>query len=950
MIQLLRVRLACLGAVSALALATASPAIGNTGPVNGWGVPLTDVKADPSIRFGRLPNGLKYAIKRNSKPQGAASIRLHFAFGSLAESEQERGLAHFIEHMAFNGTTNVPENEMIKILERHGLAFGPDTNASTGFDNTTYMLDLPKVDKERLDTAMFLLRETASEIKFDPAAVERERGVILGERRSRENFQLRQYVDLIGFQLPKTPFANRLPIGTEAVLKSATAETMRNLYRRYYRPENATFVFVGDADPAEIEARIRKTFGDWKSAAPAGARMKRGEIDLNRPASFDSFTDPAVANAVQYSVALPWSDPADTIAERRRKLVEGVATAILNRRLQRLVNEAGSPLIGGGMGFQDQKEVARLTTMVVVAKDGAWKDALSVADQEVRRALQHGFTAAELKTQLADLEASYRTAAEQENTRYSAALANTIVAVIDENDFVTTPTHRYEFFKQVAASLTPGEVDAAFRRLWAGSAPLIHVSSKEPLTNNQLAAAFEASRKVAVAAPPQATAQAFAYESFGQPGTIAEDKRIADLGVRTIRFANNVRLNIKKTDFEAGRVRFHVRMGNGQLDLPLDKPGMGVMLAMTSAVGGLNKHSLEDLKEITAGKVVTLGTGIGENAFQASGSTTKGDLALQMKLSAAYLMDPGFRPEAANQWANILPVIEKQIVAQPQAVASTRLPTILANGDPRFGLPPTSILAQRSLDELRAALQPVAASAPIEVTLVGDMDEQAAIDAVAQSFGALPPRAVTKDPSPAARKASFRADRSPIVLQHEGDADQAMVAVAWPTTDDADFGTVIGLGMLSNVLQLKLTEIIREQLGSSYGVGVGSNMSDTYPGFGYILVNAVVAPDKADEVQKAIAAAAAELRDKPVDADLLTRARTPMLESIDRSRRENGFWIGALATAQSKPERLERVRRQRALVEAIAPAELQKLARRYLTSSTLQPVLIVSDKVKSAQR
>jgi zinc protease len=156
--------------------------------------------------------------------------------------------------------------------------------------------------------------------------------------------------------------------------------------------------------------------------------------------------------------------------------------------------------------------------------------------------------------------------------------------------------------------------------------------------------------------------------------------------------------------------------------------------------------------------------------------------------------------------------------------------------------------------------------------------------------------------------------------------------------------------MLSNVLQLKLTEIIREQLGSSYGVGVGSNMSDTYPGFGYILVNAVVAPDKADEVQKAIAAAAAELRDKPVDADLLTRARTPMLESIDRSRRENGFWIGALATAQSKPERLERVRRQRALVEAIAPAELQKLARRYLTSSTLQPVLIVSDKVKSAQR
>ena len=165
---------------------------------------------------------MRYAIMRNALPKGAGALRLRFEFGSIGEAENERGLAHFIEHMAFNGSTNVPEGEMVKILERQGLKFGPDTNASTGFDTTTYMLDLPRADGAQLDTAMMLMREVAGEVKFDPKAVDRERGVILGERRARDTFQLHQIIDQIGFQVPATPYPNRLPIGTETVLKTAS--------------------------------------------------------------------------------------------------------------------------------------------------------------------------------------------------------------------------------------------------------------------------------------------------------------------------------------------------------------------------------------------------------------------------------------------------------------------------------------------------------------------------------------------------------------------------------------------------------------------------------------------------------------------------------------------------------------------------------------------------------
>ncbi|HET8749227.1 MAG TPA: insulinase family protein [Sphingomicrobium sp.] len=938
-------------AAIAISLVTlGAPALTATAPavqrqVNGWGVPLTDVTPDPSIRYGTLPNGMKYAIKQNATPKGTASVRMQIAFGSIGEADNERGLAHFIEHMAFNGTTHVPEGEMVKILERQGLAFGPDTNAQTGFDTTTYMLDLPKADAEHIDTAMFLFREVASEIKFDPAAVDRERGVILGEERARDNFQLHQIVDMLGFQIPDTPYPKRLPIGVDQVLKTASADTIRNLYHRYYRPENATLVFVGDADPAVVEAKIKKAFGDWKGEGSAGAPLPRGKVDLARPESFDTFIDPAVATTINYTVARPWKDPADTLAERRHGIIKGLAAAMFNRRLQKLVNTPGSTLLGGAMGTDEEQDAALMTTVTLAAKDGAWKDALTTTEQEIRRVMEHGFTAAELKTQIADTTGALKAAAEQEDTRRNQGLAAMILSVIDTHDFVTTPKFNAAEFESVAKTVTVAQVDAAFRELWTGSAPLVHLSTKEDISTQQLASAFKASRNVAVAALKETAAKDFAYQSFGTPGTVVADNRIADLDVRTVRFANNVRLNIKKTDFEKGKVRFLVRLGDGILDLPKDEPGLASMLTLTSTNGGLKKHSIEDLKELLAGKVVTLGTNVQSDAFVASGATTPQDLALQMKVSAAYLTDPGFRPEAAGQWANIIPVIEKQVQAQPEAVASVKLPILLASGDQRFGLPDAAVLSKRSFAEAKAALAPVISSAPIEITIVGDVDEDSAIKAVAASFGALPKRKLASTIDPSARTAAFRAERTPIVLEHDGPADKALIESVWPTTDDSDYREVVGVSLLKDVLDLMLTESVREKLGDSYGVSVASTMSDTFTGFGYFSVASVVAPDKVDEVQKAIAEAAEQLRDKPVSADLLARARNPVLEKIDRMKHENSWWLAVLSQAQSEPDRLDRVRQWKTMVENTTAADIQKLAQKYLEPSKVQHVRIVSSKL-----
>lgn len=925
--------------ITAAAIAISVPASAQAPTVNGWGIPATDVAADPSIKLGRLANGMRYAILRNSTPKGAASVRLRFEFGSLGEAENELGLAHFIEHMAFNGSTNVPEGEMVRILERQGLAFGPDTNAHTAFDETTYELEVPKADAEHIDTVLMLLRETASEVKFDPAAVDRERGVILGEKRSRDNFGLRQFIDQLAFIAPQTLYGQRFPIGTDEVLKTATADTMKALYRRYYRPENATLVFVGDADPAEIEAKIKAKFGDWKGVGPIGAPLPFGTVDATRPQSIDTFIDPAVPTRVTFSTTRPWSDPADTQAERRTKLIDTIATGMFSKRLTRIVNAPNSPLVAAVTSNQDLEKAGLISSVILIAKDGDWSEALAISEQEIRRALEYGFTKTEFERQMAEAATAARTAAEQANTRQNAAIAANILESVASNDVVTTPAWRLDHFNKVAPTITLAEVNAAFAKLWTGSKPLIHISDKQAVDVAAVSAKLAESQKVAVTRPAEDAKLAFAYDNFGPAGKIVEDKVIADLGIRTIRFANNVRLNIKKTDFEAGKVRYSVRMAGGGLALPNDKPGMGVMLSILSSIGATSKHSMEDLRTLLAGKIVTPGVAVADDAIVAIGQTTPADLALQMKISTAYMIDPGFRPEASSQWANLVPIIDKQVKAQAQSVLQAKAAALLAN-DWRFGLPDAAMLSQRSLAEARPLLAPLIASAPIEIGIVGDIDEGQAIAAVAQAFGALPTRAATEPSYATARKAMFRKERTPIELTHEGSSDQALVAAYWPTSDDGNYREEVGMTVLGAVVQIMLTDSIREKLGASYNAQVVSDMSDVYQGFGLFSANTVVAPTNFAAAEAAIAEAMTELRTKPVSADLLARARNPILEQVAKTDRENPTWLSFVDEGQGRPDRLDRYRQRKAMYEAVTSADIQALANKYLDPKAAQIVHI----------
>ena len=917
-----------------------------TDAAKAWNFAASDVPVDSNIVFGVLPNGMKYALLKNSTPKDSVVLRMRFDVGSFAEADDQRGLAHFLEHMAFNGSTNVPEGEMIKLLERKGLAFGADTNASTGFDETIYKLDLPNASDDLIDTGLMLMRETGSELTIDPAAVDRERGIILSERRARDTYQLRSVIDQFDFQMQGMKVASRVPVGTEEVIKTAPAARLRDLYDRYYRPERATLVMVGDFDPVAVEAKIKARFADWQGRGPAGADPDIGNVDYKRAAAADDFIDPAIQDSVTLTAFKPWVEEADTRAKRARTLAENVGEGIISRRLAKIALNENSPILVGYFAEAGGWKIFDQVTVGAVAKEGAWKEALALIEQEQRRAIQHGFTQAEVDEQLANRRTAFKNAVAGVTTRRSDALADTLVTA-SKGDFVfVRPETSQALFEATAPSLSAAAVTAAFRKRMTGfGAPLARVTAKAPIAGGPEAilGALRASTRVAVAAPTQAANAAFAYDNFGAPGKIVSDDRVEDLGIRRIRFANNVMLNIKKTDFQKDTVYLSLRVDGGNLLATRDDPTR-VALAGSMVLGGLEAHSVDDLRSILAGRTVNPSFGSGTDYFGGTATSSPGDFALQAKLMAAFLTHPGYRADGLALIRRVLPQQYAANDATPAAVLGRDAGGILANDDPRSQTPPLAKLMTLDWGQLKTVVTDSLTNGAIEIGVVGDIDEAAAIDAIAATFGALPERRAAFDPRAEARVREYAKDRSERTLIHKGPAEQAELRVYWPARDDSDLAEAMKLNLLVRVMQLKLTEELREKLGESYSPGAGASLSDEFPGYGHLFAASNVDHKHLATTRAAIFAIAKELRDAPVDADLLDRARKPLVEVMTKSRRENAYWLNYVAEAASQADRLDRSRKGIGEIEAATPAELQALAKRYLVDDKALVIMAVSDK------
>lgn len=892
----------------------------------------SDLDPDPALRLGRLANGMAYAIQPNATPQGTAEVRLYFDAGSLDEAADEQGFAHYVEHMAFNGSRRVPEGEMIALLERNGLAFGADTNASTGFDATIYKLSLPTNSKTLLDTALMLMRETASELTFSPEAVERERGIILAERRDRNTYGYLDTVDRLAFESPDAHHIARLPIGTLETLEAATHESLRDFWRRHYRPELAVLTIVGDFPAEVVEQKIREHFADWQARTPSVPKREYGTIDPAREPAVDIHLHPALPERVSATRQGPPQLETDTLEHRRKQVLRWVGYAVVNRRLKRLTRQEDPPFKSAGLGTADVFRIGRITRLVIDTPEGGWQRGMAAAVAEYRRALASGFSEAEVAEQVATLIAAQEDAAAGEATRTNRALTGSALDLFEEGNIPTLPSAGLERLRAMESEITPGTVLAALKEelVPLGDAMLRYSGRSEPEGGaDALRAAWNAAMATTLVDAPPPEQEPFAYTDFGDPGKVIQDDRDPIFGIRRVTFANNVRLNVKTTDLSEDQVIVRLSLDGGQLLATRDDP-LAVELVPSLAAGGLGQHSADDLETILAGRNVGLRLGASGDVFTGTRTTTPRDLELQLQLFAALLTDPGYRPEALAAYRNRLADRFAQMDATPSAALKTRQMEILSDGDPRFTM--QDIEAYRALDftDLAAALDGRLAAGAIEIGIVGAVNEEEAIAAVARTLGALPKREAEFLERPEARQRSFTARRGPVFLRHGGESDQAAVRYFFPTTDDRNADLTTRLELLENVAQITLNDELRERLGQAYSPAVGSSMSRTYDDFGIFLLNVGVDLSQISASIAAMDAALANLRQAPIPEERMQRARQPMLEKYENALKSNAGWLGLVDRAQSQSDRLARFAGYRERLEAITPSDLQATAARWL--------------------
>ena len=891
------------------------------------------LKPDPQLVTGKLDNGITYFIRPNAEPKGRMSIRLRVGTGSLNETEEERGISHFIEHLVFNGSKHFKRGEVMPTMQRHGLGLGGDANAYTSFDETVYMLDLPKLDEKTLDLAFTIMRDFGDGALLEESAVNAERGIITSEYKARDSAGYRMMKDSMAFLLDGTKIPVRMPIGTLEMINKAPRDLFLNYYKKYYVPERMQVILTGDFTVDQAKKWIDQYFGSMKRVKteplPDWGKVKeKSSVDAKW------ITNKDAANvSLELTNVLPFEKTPDTAETRLEKLTFDVASTMLNKRFDKMTKKADCPFLNAGIGREDMFNLVNLTMAQASAEPDRWKDAMAGVEQEIRRATEYGFTKEELDEVIRELLNQAEVAVKTWQTVKSADLAGGIARAIGDEKVFTSPEERLRIVKLAAKTLTPDICRDALRKHW--KADKIQAIVKTPAENakgrEEILTVLEESSKIPVKPIKEEALKPFAYDTVGAgtPGKVVARENIADLGITTLTLSNGIKVNLKPTEFDKDSILINCNIDGGKAVLPSGKEALSSVAGTMLSKGGLEAHSEEDLSRLLAGHTVGVSFDLNDEFLTAVGSTTPKDLELQLKLMAATIMHPGYREEAEIQVRRNMPVFYERMKREPQGALLMQGLPYLFNGDKRLTVPTEKeALAVASAKELKGWAEPILKDGFMEVSLVGDFKVDDVIPLIERTLGAMPKRqAVHQAISSEKLKVSPVAPGSPSRnFEYPSSIDRTMICSFWPVGDSMDRSRVLRVELLDGLLGERMFKGIREKMGEVYSPIVKLNMSETYPGVGYIMAISPGVVANQDQVAVALTEIAENLGKNTIDQDELDRARKPLVNAKEKRLRENGYWLDLASRAQTKPEALDFARRELKELKEITVEEINRFA------------------------
>ncbi len=898
--------------------------------------------ADPTaanpLLTGSLPNGLRYAVLPRSGEPGRVSLRLIVHAGSLDEHDDERGLAHFVEHMAFNGTTHYPPGRLVSFFQRIGIAFGADANAETSFTSTIYRIDLPAQHAAHLPEALRVLADFAGGIDFAPAEVRRERDVILSELRARDNDEWQIRLQEIAVFYSGTTLPGRLPIGDPATIARAEAPTLRRFYERCYRPERMTLLVVGDVEPAALNSLVVENFGRLRGHGPAIAQILPSP--LSRPQ-----LDPAVITtplAKAATVTLIAIDPvtADTPDAIRAMLGNALVISALNHRLDER-RAALSARIGRAEGFAydglDRRYLHR--GLVADTRQQDWADAVALLETELRRARETGFSTGEIKEVSAALLATLRAQLAGFPGEPADRLANNIAPILAARRGWHGPDELLSLAENYFAAFDPTAAAERLRTSLSDGQLRLVLTTRTPPPDGAAAvlAAWRASaaQPLAALAAHPADELSFHYEDFGAPGAVAERRTDVPLGLELLHFANGVRLNLRPNPVEPHRFRLWARLGRGTPDIPRDQPGINLVAIALLSQSDLGRHTREELRRVIALRAVEGNWSFDENDFIIQLTGPSDQLPFALKALTASIADVKLEPaKMAEAATSVYPALVGSLLNSTAGFSKVETLFRAAGEDPRLRLPSAAEVRPYSFEAVTTWLRAHALEGPLEIGIAGDFAVADAVSAAAASVATLAPRHAPPSLPGEQIHLATKTYRNLVLIDLPDRA--ANVRVYWPIPDAADLRVCralrLGLSALEDRLRLKL----REQLGVTYSPGSGIYRSTEQPNLGLALIELTFPPDRAQKLAESVMKLSDDFGRKGLTAEEFSRLREPLRAGALAELRLNEWWLAnVLIRAQSQPGVLAEARTHGAAFDDLTRAEVNRALAAHLTAATV---------------
>ncbi|MCY3655493.1 MAG: insulinase family protein [Chloroflexi bacterium] len=910
---------------------------------------------DPAVVRGTLSNGMTYYIRHNEEPRDRAQLSLVVKAGSVLEEEDERGLAHFAEHMAFNGTERFAKQEIVNYIESIGSTFGPDLNAYTSFDETVYFLEIPTDDPEILETTFQILSDWAYAISFEPEEVDLERLVVLEEWRLSQGFGSRFQTILSPLLFGSSRYAERAPIGLTEVVEAATAEQLRAFYERWYRPNLMAVVAVGDFETSEIEAKIRQHFapppeGDAsreRAAVAAPTERPRFEVPDNDAPLIEVFTDPEAPVTQVTLVRKVRPERGQDLSAFRRFVVERLAFQMLNARLFELGQAADPPYLlsdTGRGGFVDTLDI--LTFTVLVEQDGVERGFAAMLE-EMQRARQHGFTASELAREQVNLLSSVENVYLQRDQQQSSTLA----AEYREHFLNGTPVPGIEtewlLYQALLPQITLDEVDVVAAS-WSepGNTVLLVLGPEgiEVGPEGALAAALQVQLSSADALVVEPYADTFEdvplLAALPTPGSVVSEERIEAIDAERWTLSNGITVIAKQTDFRSDEVVFDGFSPGGH-SLVEDMDHVSALYSATLVSGsGVGPHDSVSLDRLLAGKRVSVSPYVRELSEGLSGSASPEDLETLFQLITLYVTEPRLDPAFFSTYETRLRTFAEIRPTQPDGVLYDRVNTLLSQGHLRGRPLSLEVVDELNMERAEAIYADRFADlGDATFVFVGAFDWDQLRSLAATYLASLPTTGRTEE------WRDVGIDPPPGILdEFVYSGIEPRSNTVWVFAGEADWNSGGGLAfqVAGEMLQIRLRERVREQLGGTYSISVSAR-ARLLPDHEYQI--AIIFGSDPTRVQELIGEVEVELDWIGAGGEqrYLDTAKELLRTTREEQLRTNGFWLSQIRGTAQRGGALEDINSYEASLDALTLADIAAVADPFLPEDRYVRVVLLPE-------